>query len=140
MREISFRGKTEDGKWVEGNYVKAYDYGHVESIKHLIFSNSSFYGYDGYTNDEEVIIETVGQFTGLTDKNGKKIFEGDIVTGRFLHSLPINAVVAFRNGSFGLLWDRAGVETFDAFTSLCNIVYEVIGNINDNPELLEVAK
>jgi uncharacterized phage protein (TIGR01671 family) len=90
--------------------------------------------FDGWV---EINPETFGRFTGLTDKNGKKIFEGDIATGRFLHSLPINAVVAFRNGAFGLLWDRAGAETFDAFTSLCNIEYEVIGNIHDNPELLK---
>lgn len=137
MREILFRGQTRrkgekvhagtgkpvDGNWVYGGITQGtgdfsviYSYSPVE--KHVVYT------------------DTVGQFTGLTDKNGKKIFEGDIVTGRFLHSLPINSVVTFRNGSFGLLWDRAGEETFDAFTSLCNIEYEAIGNIHDNPELL----
>lgn len=139
MREILFRGKTDDGKWVEGYFVPDC----LESLKNRQvewgFIRKYWIGEDKFTKHEVVEVErnTVGQFTGLTDKNGKKIFEGDIVTGRVLHSLPINAVVAFRNGSFGLLWDRAGAETFDAFPCLCNIEYEVVGNVHDNPELLE---
>ena len=137
MRE--YRGKTTSKElpirefnnvWVEGDLIK-----NGLSNKYYIHP----FGNGFRTENElaklmaahEVIPETVGQFTGLTDKNGKKIFEGDIVTGRFLHSSPINSVITFRNGAFGLLWDRAGAEMFDAFTSLCNIEYEVIGNIHD---------
>lgn len=141
MREILFRGKTREGKWNESSAV--FIRGELalmlteRPIKELVKDKNGEL-VDVIFNFCAVEKETVGQFTGVTDKNGKKIFEGDIVTGRFLHSLPVNSVITFKDGAFGLLWNRAGAETFDAFTSLCNIEYEVIGNIHDNPELLEV--
>ena len=129
MREILFRGKTEKGEWVEGLlWKKKYN-----TDKIFI---SCFPDHDDNEEVFPVKPETVGQYAGRTDKNGKKIFEGDIVTGLFLHSRPVNGVTAFRDGSFGLLWDRAGAETFTPFTSMCNVEYEMIGNIHDNPELL----
>ena len=66
------------------------------------------------------------------------MYEGDIVYGA-AHWLERYkpAVVTFRNGSFGLLWHRGYVEEFNPFTSLCNVEYEVVGNIYDNPELME---
>lgn len=145
MKEIVFRGRKKSGEWVYGDLIQLHEeapYWYIlpEGISSEMYEDEP---YPFRQNDvmcsvalAKVIPKTIGQFTGLTDKNGKKIFEGDIVTGRFLHSLPINSVISFRNGAFGLLWDRGGAETFDAFTSLCNIEYEVIGNIHDNPELL----
>lgn len=139
MREILFRGKTpsddeyiDDGEWVEGYYTC------FNGKEHRIYS-----GYaetdcgDYYPDWFNVVPETVGQYTGRTDKNGKRIFEGDIVTGLFLFGLTINAVVTFQDGAFGLEWYRGNVKTFNAFTSICNVEYEVIGNIHDNPELLK---
>jgi uncharacterized phage protein (TIGR01671 family) len=130
MREILFRGKRKDnGEWVEGLlWKKKYN---TDKLFISCFPDKD--------DNEDVFVirpKTVGQYTGLTDKNNVKMFEGDIVTGLFLHSMPVNGVVAFRDGSFGLLWDRAGAETFTPFTSMCNVEYEVIGNIHDNPELL----
>lgn len=71
------------------------------------------------------------------------MWEGSIVAGIFCFGRPLNAVVAFRDGAFGLEWYRKDIDgndikTFAAFTSICNVEYEVIGNLADNPELLEV--
>lgn len=131
MREILFRGKfSEKSRW---------DYGdlYIDHGKVYIGSRDIMHGVRVHG---EVIPETVGQFAGLTDKNGTKIFEGDIIQA----SLPATRVlsgymwplqdVVFRQGSFGL-------ECRKAFTPLRSfteaVQFEVIGNIHDNPELME---
>lgn len=140
MREILFRGKRVDnGEWVCGYLIQDTEvYGKEDRHSYIVNHKhpSGCFGSDIYI---EVIPETVGQYTGLTDKNGTKIFEGDIVTGLFLYSLPVNGLVSFQDGSFGLIWHFGDVEKFNPFTSMCNVIYEVIGNIHDNPELLEEA-
>jgi uncharacterized phage protein (TIGR01671 family) len=83
----------------------------------------------------EVIPDTIGQFTGLTDKNGVKIFEGDIVRLN-IAGVIFNAVCKFYSGSFGLVWHYMGVDRWQAFIGMCHVEYEVIGNIYDNPELM----
>ena len=97
-------------------------------------------------NMEEVIPETVGQFTGLTDKNGKKIFEGDIVCTRFPkeceHARNICSLgdIQFRDGMFGIEWTQCKNDTFWGLRRIDEDFHkeiEVIGNIYDNPELLE---
>lgn len=137
MREILFRGKRlSNGEWVEGFLVKDTEfYGKPESHTYIINHKhpSGCYGQDIFL---EVDPTTVGQYTGLT-ANDKRIFEGDIVNGLFLFERPIAGVVTFRDGSFGVQWMRGRVEEFSAFTSCCNVAWEVIGNIADNPELLE---
>ena len=136
MREILFRGKRKDNDnpWIYGHLHKmdGYGTGYTEyGIQVQDISTSRPWSV-------LVIPETVGQFTGLTDKNGNRIFEGDIVTGLFLFSLPVKAVVTFQDGAFGLDWYRGGdLRAYNAFTSICNVEYEVIGNIHDNPELLK---
>ena len=133
MREIIFRGKrTDDGEWIEGDYA----YSNIEN-KYFIICNPEMQSFTDpgnylYTIDCcEIIPETVGQFTGLTDKNGIKIFEGDIVKGTFLgFPIPIEDDV------FSICWqeDIAGYKA-NYFENV-----EVIGNIYDNPELLETDK
>ena len=151
MREILYRGipKSDsdrhffadiwkdncEGSFVYGSLIIAKDRYYI-CVSALCAINSCI--NNGMTSMIEVIPETVGQYTGLTDKNGKKIFEGDVVAGAvYWQELPKNGVVAFRDGSFGLVWYRGEIEQFNPFTSMCNITYEVIGNIHDNPELLK---
>lgn len=139
MREILFRGKrTDNGEWVYGYYV-CDETGQIseEPIAFIYHLNNHPCGWD--LIPFEVIPETVGQFTGLTDKNGTKIFEHDIVRCEFNSAPPMNGKVVFENGAFGLRWKHhgSGVENFAAFECICNVEYTVIGNIHDNPELLE---
>lgn len=124
MREILFRGKQKDnGEWVEGYYNYATDGYNLEL--HLIS--------DKITGiHTEVIPKTVGQYTGLTDKNGKKIFEGDIVIERGGESCQ----------GFYEIDNVLVVEIPNTLVSFtigrdCGCEYKVIGNIHDNPELLE---
>lgn len=129
MREILCRGKRKciGGEWAEGYLL-------YDEEKNEAFIAESFEDRAAYIR--EVNPDTVGQYTGRTDRNDKRMFEGDIVTGLFLFGLSVNAVVTFQNGAFGLEWYRGDIKTFNAFTSICNVEYEVIGNVTDNPELL----
>lgn len=128
MREILFRGKTEKGEWIEGYYLnRSNDKEDIHAIMEKYPATTS----------KIVLPETVGQYTGLT-ANGKKMFEGDIIAGAVSwQERSKNGVVAFRDGSFGLIWYRGEIEQFAPFTSMCNIVLKIIGNIHDNPELLK---
>ena len=124
MREILFRGKQEDNeKWVIG-YL---------SSKHTITIQTPC----GHMDEIVICADTVGQFTGLTDKNGKRIFEGDIAKVLQGKDKDI-AYVGFENGSF-MLYPTTG-NIYER--TLCEYWYndwdvEVIGNVTDNPELLE---
>ena len=132
MREILFRGKSMlTDEWLYGGIVHhADDYGMVDSTSNM-----------GYLDPELVIPETVGQYTGLTDKNGKKIFEGDIVKciSRFDAK---DMVVIFEAAEFHLV----DCQRYKNYTECCGYRHfgtletEVIGNIHDNPELVEEGK
>ena len=131
MREILFRGKqTDNGEWIEGAYSPFHlNFGEREEKPHIIIISDDE-DIDGLWC--EVIPETVGQYTGLTDKNGKRIFEGDIVS-LVKHDGLIYKVV-YVPCRYELV-NSKGVNCFvlDIYKSE-NI--EVIGNIHDNPELL----
>ena len=124
-----FRGKRKDNnEWVTGDLMQWSD----GTIRICVES-----GVDEKTT-VTVIPETVGQCTGLKDKNGKLIYEGDIVKGLFNFGLEIMSVCTFENGAFGLTAKQCGSYHFSAFTSMCNVQYEVIGNIHDNPNLCRI--
>lgn len=125
MREILFRGKrTDNDEWVCGFAIDSV-------LRDSIFNyiTQSITGYYA-----KVYRSTVGQFTGLLDKTGTKIFEHDIVRCEFNSAPPMNGKVVFENGAFGLRWKHhgSGVENFAAFECICNVEYTVIGNIHDN--------
>lgn len=129
MRDIIFRGKKlSNEEWVEGYYLKSPEF----DTKGVAVITTDFPRHPHFVKKD-----TIGQYTGLKDKNGKMIFEGDIIAGavHWLERMK-NGVVAFRCGSFGLIWHRGDVEQFNPFTSMCNVEYEVTGTIHDNPELI----
>ena len=135
MREILFRGKRQDNnEWIEGFYAKSGD-------KHFILIDNSF--AVGYVKMKEVTPQTVGEYTGLKDLNGKRIFEGDICKTYFesyTHSWEEVGVVTEFCGAYGI--ESADEKHFRAFIneSVYTRSHEVIGNIHDNPELLEVKE
>lgn len=137
MREILFRGKrTDDYEWIEGSLCTT-----IPSDED--FYTISYFDFEGYYIEEKVIPETVGQYTGLTDKNGKKIFEGDIVVckqainGNLIDYYVEIGFVEMKYGAFGLHRKQGYYRPFKDW--LKDYEYEVIGNIHDNPELLKVG-
>ena len=124
MREILFRGKRADnGEWEYGD-LWCNPYG-----KRVVCIVSPI-NDQGTTGGNEVDPETVGQYTGLKDKNGKKIFEGDILRD---DDNEENGVVEFIAGEFCVVFGN--VETHGIYDIACCCY--VIGNIHDNHELLE---
>ena len=148
MREILFRGKrTDNGEWIEGYYAIQSShacFAHELKHQHFIFKDIFLDFNLGELQKFDVIPETVGQYTGLTDKNGKKIFEGDIVLVPYIDPIfkctwndtsPCErAIVKYCNGMFYVEY----IESGDKFTlSAMDGYMKIIGNIYDNPELLE---
>lgn len=140
MREILFRGKRLDkGKWVEGAFCpKNCDdpFGPMVDRPSIIKLEAPC---DGFWFDVDPA--TVGQYTGLQDKNGKKIFEGDIVEGHchsaWNHDLMRGEVAYGRNGFEARHYVKCGDERrYFAYKVLFSKDVVVIGNIHDNPELL----
>lgn len=145
-RDIEFRGLTGSVRgdiWVYGTPYK------VESL----FSADERYYIRKQHEDERIVDpKTIGQYTGLKDKNGKKIFEGDIIRLDDDYRKSISScdakteeelvrkdcLVGFKDGSFMFCRNRYVIDDFDSYLWISNKYCEVIGNIYENKELLEV--
>lgn len=118
MREILFRGKQRDnGEWFYGDLIHL---NHCVSIRSKDCAHS-------------VVPETVGQYTGLTDKNGRKIFEGDLIRSTETEETAI--VQWFSEHSAFMIWCKTSNQVGFLYECEKSII-EVIGNVHDNPELI----
>lgn len=128
MREILFRGKAKEShNWLFGDFLRAVS----DGVPWILPTNEA--------EEVKVFPETVGQYTGMTDKNGKKIFEGDILLFAYIgmnKGVSGKEAVVFEKGKFGVLWGWH--RDFVCLDGFANTTQEIIGNIHDNPELLEV--
>lgn len=148
MRESLFRGKRKDnGEWICGDLL--------QDVESGICAIVSYVNLGGNIHDLSescifaVIPETVGQYTGLTDKNGVKIFEGDIVKGTAYSATRIGVIVWIDEiSSFGVrhvnapnpaAWENSSILRCVSLGKTDEFAAEVIGNIYDNPELLNAA-
>ena len=149
MRKNLFRGKTKEGKWVYGGYYET-ECCDGDGL-------CSFIKINGVSNGVKITHETVGQFTGLTDKNGVKIFEGDVLeketymvnafTGKKVDNSEHKAIYAVLSDVYGnylINIKDIGTDTEKSFMrKRANYIQmitdesHIIGNIHDNPELLE---
>ena len=141
MREILFRGKrTDNGEWVEGSLSTEY----LKECGCVMISPTADTCY-------KVDPETVGQYTGLKEKNGVRIFEGDIVKTHYANAQKSDFIeqVVFHNGKFCAYFSNQlckqwanlydGTEHLPQDKSVYMDSVEVIGNIYDNGELIETA-
>ena len=147
MREILFRGKTVRGEWVYGYLAKFRNF--VNNVYTSIIQITDFETNECNMQDNACVIpESVGQYTGLIDKNGKKIFEGDIIRAITLDTGSEEiAVVCFgnfideNNGDeyIGFYIEFDGIKTTATQLAMeeCKNRIEIIGNIYDNSELLK---
>ena len=119
-REIKFRGKRLDnGEWIEGSLLQD-DYGVCMIVEFV----------DHHEQWHEVDPATVGQYTGLKDKDGRDIYEGDIVEWENLKKKPMRSVIRYIYNGFKFT-DFDGEDQ-----EIWCYVFEAIGNIHDTPELL----
>ena len=140
MREILFRGKRcDNSEWVQGYYIRADHHWHNHGIHKdwITLGASANGGWFALHNKYAVKAETIGQFTGLTDKNGKKIFEGDIIEwfAQGESERPDFGYIEYDEQSFAwrVCWQKYDPDFMEGMQQE---YISVIGNIHDNPDLL----
>lgn len=132
MREIIFRGKrTDNGEWVKGNLEHDRDLGTTYIFGFTYYADAA--GLQRESFSAQVLLETVGQYTGVRDKSGKKIFEGDIITRKW----PAGVGMYYVKYDTECMSFVGQMVDPHRFTTLDRGGFEVIGNIYDNKNLLE---
>ena len=128
MRDILFKAKRIDnGEWVEGFYIKKHD--ETGKSRHYIYISKSCIIWEYAEVDEK----TICQYTGLTDKNGNKIWENDVVKGNYWergNSHIHIGIIKYIGNAFKVV----GVKQYEGYHDELNGSYERVGNIFDNPE------
>lgn len=143
-REILFRGKlSHSGEWITGNLITARN-GNLYIIPPTVFESDGHHLIIDSDSPFLVLPETISQFTGLTDKSGTKIFEGNIVKSTYLYKGESTVIVGVveidaYNPCFVIhyKWQGNGHDCYEYDFVQCGLrENEVIGDIYDNPELL----
>ncbi len=150
-REIKYRGKTFDNDWVYGNLIKSND--ETDYFNYLIIPQEDASWYENSFDDDlgvekwyKVNSKTIGQYTGLKDKNGKEICEGDILYGGMEYYTQYGNVLVGIGECFGSedkdednkvygVYIKVDGEKFGISQNIAS-VYEIVGNIHDNKDLL----
>jgi hypothetical protein len=147
MREILFRGKNIYNDWIYG-YLCQHRGEPVMDNNGMVLKGSDYYIRDWeekidtgfYGCNYKVFPSTVGQYTGLTDKNGKKVFEGDCFK-TYCTGLPVyKHIVGYYPEHFAFMARCIETNVVHYLSDYRPSAIEVIGNIHDNPELLEADK
>ena len=145
MREIKFRGKNQQGKWIVGEILS------LSKHKYIAPQDGDWFDFIPWVDDNifhapdsdeyEVDQDTIGQYTGLHDKNGKEIYEGDIILHYASNGEPMEHQVYYLDSETRFATKLIGYDFLDEgeLTQrwLDEVGFEVIGNIYDNPELLK---
>lgn len=143
MREILFRGKRKDnGEWVEGYLVKYDDEAYIFTQEE-VHKGMDMGGYLDCCKMNEVIPETVGQYTGFVDKFNRKIFEGDIIKTKFGRGCIVEwfSSPAYRGWDLRILEspDNANIPSPTLYDLYANYNLEIVDNIHDFSEELKEA-
>ncbi len=138
-KEILFKAKRRDWRklpkeewWVEGYYVHKHDDTYYMFVNEVVeYHDGPIFSMQYTMNIYEIDPETLCQYTGFSDKNGKRIWENDIVRFDNCSNYPIVWDEDYK--AFGSCW----YSDFDHMSKYRDVMMEVIGNVFDNPELLE---
>lgn len=135
-RQIKFRGKTLNGEYVFGNYHYSADnkFHYILNQEKFIYVDDEHILYLHPSEVHVVIPKSIGQFTGLHDKNGKEIFEGDVIKPLKVLNATLRQVIFLKGG----FWAYRDDNDFYALDFYDGDSCEIIGNVFENPDLVKL--